>query len=118
MPKCDIKCKAIDYHNDVRRWEVTPEGIVWPCCFFSNAWDMRNVYKKDGSGQLVEKDTKDLKEDTRIMTLMENDPNWNNLEHHSLEEIIAHEIFQTHVYYEGWKSDMPPKVCVNNCSNN
>jgi hypothetical protein len=79
---------------------------------------MRNVYKKDGSGQFVESDTKDLKEDPRIMTLIENNPNWNNLEHHSLEEIIAHDIFQTHIYHKGWESNTPPQVCVNNCSNN
>ena len=46
---------------------------------------------------------------------MNNDPDWNNLEHHSLDEIIEHEIFQTYIYNEGWNSNSPPKVCVNNC---
>ena len=113
--KCNIECQATDLNRDIRRWEVTSDGRVWPCCYFSNAWDMRDVYKVDEPEKLMEIDSRDLKEDTRIMELMNNDPNWNNLEHHSLDEIIEHEIFQTYIYKEGWNSNSPPKVCVNNC---
>ena len=116
MTKCNIKCKAIDHHRDIRRWEVTSDGRVWPCCYFSNAWDKREVYNKEG--RIKEYDSIAFAEDEKLMNLMNNDPNWNNLEHHSLNEIIEHEIFQTYIYNEGWKSDQPPQVCVNNCSNN
>ena len=113
MTKCNIKCKAIDHHRDIRRWEVTPDNKVWPCCFFSNAWAKREVY--NDKGRIKEYDSIAFVEDEKLMNLMNNDPNWNNLEHHSLDEIIEHEIFQTYIYKEGWNSNSPPKVCVNNC---
>lgn len=113
MTKCNIKCKAIDHHRDIRRWEVTPDNKVWPCCFFSNAWAKREVY--NNKGRIKEYDSIAFVEDEKLMNLMNNDPNWNNLEHHSLDEIIEHEIFQTYIYKEGWNSNSPPKVCVNNC---
>ena len=43
MSKCTIKCEVMWPMHDTsgrftRGWEVTPEGRVWPCCFFANAW--------------------------------------------------------------------------------
>lgn len=102
---CNIHCHA---HNTKRRnWEVTPEGRVWPCCYFSNAWDTRTDANTG---------TTDFFNDQRMQKLMKDDFHWNSLEHHALDDIIAHEVFQTHIFYEGWSSDNPPPICVTNCS--
>jgi len=112
MSKCNINCHAVDLEDKIRLWTITPEGRVWPCCFFANAWDKRNNINDIGpnseSGYLLK--------DTKMMNLMNNMPNWNSLEHHSLEDIIAHEVFQGYIYYPGWASDNPPPVCSINCS--
>lgn len=109
MAKCNIQCAALEEARNIRRWEVTPEGRVWPCCYFSTSWDKRNVDDNDFN-------TKALLNDKRIMDVMKNDPNWNNLEYHSMNEIIEHELFQTYIYYKGWESDNPAELCVRNCS--
>ena len=44
------------------------------------------------------------------------DSHWNMLSHHTLEEIIAHEVFQSYIFTPGWNSDNPPTVCSKNCT--
>ena len=60
MSKCNINCHAVDLEDKIRLWTITPEGRVWPCCFFANAWDKRNNINDIGpnseSGYLL-KDT-------------------------------------------------------------
>jgi len=127
--KYNIDCDAFEALNEdsgkpVRKWEVTPEGRVWPCCFFSNAWDRRSMMQSHGMQDPSENDlhtlnneSAELFNDDRMMTIINEDPDWNNLEHHSIEEIIAHEVFHSYIWTDGWNSDNPPILCVSNCNN-
>lgn len=103
--KCKIKCPV--HSKTSREWEITPDGRVWPCCYFANGWDSRH-----DRGSL---DNKLLMSDEKIRDLMENDSDWNSLEHHSLSDIIKHQVYQEHLYLSGWESDNPSPVCVEEC---
>ena len=109
MSKYNISCFSMDLINKCREWEITPEGRVWPCCNFSNAWDKRHMEDKE--------EFLALSEDPIMKKLINEDPNWNHLEHYTLEEIVNHKIYQTYIFKEGWESDNPPLLCKNNCSN-
>ena len=37
--KCKISCPV--HKEDFREFEITPEGRVWPCCYYANAWEKR-----------------------------------------------------------------------------
>ena len=129
--KYNIECQSFEALNEftnlpVRKWEVTPEGRVWPCCFFANAWDRRHMMRVDELGpdedsieedfHNVNSESAELLNDARMMTIINEDPDWNSLEHHSIEEIIAHEVFHSYIWTEGWNSDNPAILCVNNCN--
>lgn len=101
---CKIDCIA---HNRERRsWEITPEGRVWPCCYFGNAWDRRHSSNKE---------TDRLMQDTTFNRLMEEDPDWNHLDYHTLDEILNHEYFWNTTWYPGWESDNPHPICKREC---
>lgn len=103
--KCKISCNV--HSKTSREWEITPDGKVWPCCYFANGWDSR--HDPDSL------DNKLLMSDKKVKQLIENEPDWNNLEKHTLSEIIQHDIFQQHIYFPGWESDEPSPVCVQEC---
>lgn len=107
--KCKINCLAMTKNykgEDVREWEITPEGRVWPCCYFANAWDKRSIPNEE---------TKLLQEDKVIMDTFKEDYDWNNLNTYSLEKIINHTLYWTHIFNEGWNSDQPPSICEKEC---
>ena len=123
MSKCNIRCDALAVEN-TRAWTVTPEGRVWPCCHFSNAWDKRHMMRSDEVGEHpteedfnhVNDESATLLNDERMTTIMNANPNWNMLSHHAFEEIIAHEVCQSYIFYPGWQSDSPPPLCSKNCT--
>lgn len=104
MSKCKINC--FSHMFDHREWEITSDGKVWPCCVYANLWDLRG---DEDAPLSIEKD------DPKLAKLMKDDPDWNNLEKHSLEEIVNHEIYLSHFYFEGWEGDNPSGVCVEEC---
>ena len=101
---CKITCPS--HHRDKREFEVTPEGRVWPCCYYANAWEMR--FKKTGD------DYQTLKDDG-LWKVMQDNPKFNHLDHYSLREIINTPYYQTECYFPGWESDNPPHMCEINC---
>jgi len=101
-----IKCGV--HSEESREWEVTPEGRVWACCNFSNAWDKRH----DTSNP----ETSVLKTDTVVWSIMQQDPSWNSLEHHTLDEIVNHPIYQEYISPSGFQSANPSPICTKNCS--
>jgi len=105
-----ITCNAHQVKDDTREWEITPDGRVWPCCFFANAWDKRRNNNDN--------ETKRLMEDKVIWNLLQTDPEWNSLNTHELDDIVNHKVFWTHIWYTGWESDNPPPICLKECSNN
>lgn len=104
---CKINCMS--HSRDRRMWQVTPEGRVWPCCFWSNAWDKR----EDPESQF---DYELLISDKKLRDIIESDPDWNSLEKHSFDDIISLEYYNKDIYYPGWESDSPHKLCVEECS--
>lgn len=111
MSKYKIDCFAIE--GNQRMWEVTPEGRVWPCCNFSNAYDKRHNKELNGD---VNDESATLFNDPIMGKLMKDDPDFNSLEKHSFEEIIKHDAFEKYIHHEGWESDSPPITCVANCN--
>ena len=101
-------------------WEVTPEGRVWPCCNFSNAYDKRHMTHANDTGNQADGDcindeSATLFDDPIMGKLMKDDPGFNSLEKHTLEKIIKHDAFEKYIHHEGWESDNPPLCCVANC---
>jgi hypothetical protein len=105
MRKCKIDCTV---HNmNSREFEITSDGKVWPCCYYANAWDARSD-PESTSTQLYNADPV-------MVALDKEDPTWNLLSEHGLDEIVDHEIYWTHLWYPGWESDNPPPLCVEEC---
>lgn len=112
------KIDCISHCQSKRSWEITPDGRVWPCCYFGNGWDKRN--RKDDKTKLnpegLDFEYMSLMSDPEFVELMETDPNWNNLEYNNLDDIIAHEYYWTKIWYPGWESDTPHPTCISECS--
>lgn len=103
--KCKIHC---EHHNRERReYNITASGRVWPCCFYSNAWD------KQGSEAMEEK--MGIFQDDILMDMLENDKDFNNLAVHDFKTIIEHPFFTKFTYYPGWDSDEQPIMCQREC---
>jgi len=102
--KCKIVCPV--HTENSREWEVSSEGRVWPCCYFANGWEKKQ-YNNDETDLLFS--------DSEIRKLFNADPEWNSLNTYSLEEIVDHEIFWTHLWKQGWESDNPPPMCEKEC---
>jgi len=103
--KYDIDCP--DHSEDKRGWEITPDGRVWPCCYFANAWSKRHAD--------MSPETELLYQDQEFVGLMDEDPGWNNLKSHSLAEITEHKYYWTKIWYPGWNSDNPNPICAIEC---
>ena len=108
MSKCNIYCSQ--HSKTERDWEITPDGRVWPCCYYDNAWDKRLATEFGQFGETLFVINDDI-----FWGLLQQEPDFNNLEIHSFDEIINHPIFQKHIYFEGWQSDNPPAMCVEEC---
>lgn len=96
---CKIKCIA--FRENMRDWEVTTDGKLWPCCYYSNSWE--------GKHRLILNDKK-------IMQEFEKDPDWNDITKYGLDAVVEHEIFNEYIWFPGWNSDSPPELCVRECS--
>lgn len=109
MSKCSVDCLV--HQKDKREFEITPEGRVWPCCYYANAWEKRSslVSKQDGYSEALT-----LLKDP-IYEVMKKDPNFNHLDHNDLNSIIQHPIFWDTIYYPGWESNDVPHICKINC---
>ena len=107
--KCKITCPS---HSDTEReFEITPEGRVWPCCYYANAWEKRfSLVNKDGGDQEAQTFL-----DDEIYQVMKEDPTFNHLDHYELNDIMQHKIFWERIYTPGWESDNPPHICKLNC---
>ena len=100
--KNNIKCF---YHTKKERnFYITEDLKVLPCCFYAS-----HRLNMDVMGNLKDFDSKFHME-------TENDPDWNDISKHTLEEIENHTIYKHHLFEEGWNSDNPSKVCITNCT--
>ena len=109
--KCKISCPS--HNKKEREWEITPEGRVWPCCYYANVWEKRmTLMNEQISGW---REAVSLFQDKPMLEKMKEDPNWNHLDHNNLDDIIEDPILWEHIYYPGWESDNPPHICEINC---
>jgi len=105
MSKGDFSSKGI-FLEEIH---VTSDGRVWPCVFYTSAWmDPNETIKVDDVDV-------GLHYDEYIMKLFENDPDWNNCNVKSIDDILDHDFFMKHHSEENWKSDSPPPMCVLCC---
>lgn len=103
--KVNIICNL---HSEIEReFNITASGRVWPCCYFSNAWDKR--YDKDSNEPIQ------LKNDDVIQQYLADDPDFNNLDKYDFKTIIKHEMFEKYVFTDGWNSDKQPVICQVEC---
>lgn len=93
MNSNDIQC---EWHSEKKRLFYVDENLdVLPCCFYATkSAQLRDLVFKKHS----------------IET-----PDWNNLAEHTLEEIMNHEIYQTHLWHPGWEGTDPSPVCLRSC---
>ena len=101
--KCKISCPT--HREDFREFEITPEGRVWPCCYYANAWEKR--FSDSDEAKSLQSDG--------IWEVMKKDPNFNHLDHYTLKEIIHNPYYQEQCFIPGWESDNPPHLCEINC---
>lgn len=113
--KCEITCGVIEEHGDlskdgseVKYFEFTTDGRVWPCCFYVALWFQFNVETDPQYKELYLSDPV-LKE------LYENDPDWNNTKVKELDEILSHPVFMEYITESGFESDNQPVVCKHYC---
>lgn len=106
MKKCKIHCDS--HEEDRREWEVTSDMRVWPCCYFANAWQMKNNPELPNAVLFMS--------DEKLQEKMNRDPDWNNLKKKDLDEIIEDEMYQGYIYHEGWNSENPPLICKKECA--
>lgn len=111
MKNKKIICNAVRTTNKgnlVRDWEITADGKVWPCCYFANAWDRRHEPGNTDTSKLVA--------DKRFKTYLIEHQDFNDLTQRSMDDIIEDKIYNTYIWYEGWDSETPPKICEIECS--
>jgi hypothetical protein len=94
-------------NGKIRGWEVTSEGKLWPCCYFANAWDKRFSDNSHEPARLLN--------DEKYIAVVNEDPNWNNLDHYTLDEIVQHDFYNNYIWYPGWESDNPSPICEQEC---
>ena len=103
---------CIQHSEERRSWEITPEGRVWPCCYFGNAWDRKGEVNEHGWCQSAS--SRMLLEDDRFKEIMAEDPDWNNLEKHSLDDITSHKYYWNEIWLDGFKNN-PHPICQREC---
>ena len=102
--KYKISCHAWFPEEDLRMWDSSIDGRLWPCCNIVNAWDQ--PFSKDG---------KVLRNDPDFKKAIEEDPDFNSMSVHNVKNIMEHEYFAKRTFIEGWESDNCPEICVKNC---
>tara|TARA_B100000809_G_scaffold264169_1_gene319279 strand:+ start:1443 stop:1901 length:459 start_codon:yes stop_codon:yes gene_type:complete len=126
MAKCNIDCMTYNKDKDMREWEVTAEGRIWPCCFFANAWEKKMSTELEigmtANGVSFKKDSRKMNEesarlfnDTEFKKHIDKDYNFNKLSHHDLDTIVDHPYFNETVWFQGWESDTPHAICSKQC---
>lgn len=106
------KVHCIQHSEEKRAWEITPEGRVWPCCYFGNAWDQRG--EQTQYGWMRNWSSRALIEDEEFQQMMEEDPHWNDINVHSLDEVTSHKYYWSKIWLDGFKNN-PHPICQREC---
>ena len=105
MSKLEKKCRVqCNFHNEtVRGFYLDSSMQVFPCCHYASIYGERNI-----------SDEVPVRDQSYEQSLVDN-PEWNNLNEHSLKEITKHDQYQKNIYYPGW-IDNPTPVCMHFCN--
>ena len=109
MNKNNIDCIVIrqaENGEPLREWEVTDDGKVWPCCYYSGLFS-QDVVTQD----------KHLEKDPKLKYLLYKHKDFNDLKKNKFKDIINHPIFAEYINESGWDSNVPPGICVWECQN-
>lgn len=87
-----------------REWEINIDGKVWPCCHY-----VVESYQKPDNNTLLK--------DKEYLKAIDQDVNWNDLNFHSLSDIVNHEYYTKACSPCGWSSENAPPLCIKLCSN-
>ena len=85
--------------GDRREWEIDYEGKLWPCCIWTLGWEV----------------SLDRNKDDTLREMLKDNPDFNNLNKYTWEEIIENPIYKSYINFKGWESNNPPLACVKNC---
>lgn len=92
------------FHSKERRSFYIDNNLnVLPCCFYA-------------SGMLEPHIAPSSHDEVFLKECKEN-PGWNDLAKHKLDDIVKNKIYSHHVFEQGWNSDNPSTVCMANCGN-
>jgi len=112
--KYNIKCMSKgDFFTKGQFLEeifVTQDGKAWPCCHYNGAYiDPNKTITVNGIKH-------SLYDDEYMTQLFKDDPDWNNCNVKSIDDILDHDFFTKHISEENWKSDNPPPMCKSFCN--
>jgi hypothetical protein len=105
MSEQDKNCKVDCFcHSETLRGFYLDSSMqVFPCCHYASIYGERNIA-----------DEVPVRDKNYEQSLVDN-PNWNSLNHHTLEDIAKHKQYQENIYYPGWISN-PSDVCLHFCN--
>ena len=105
MSEQDKNCKVDCFcHSEtVRGFYLDSNMQVFACCHYASIYGERNI-----------SDEVPVRDKSFEQSLVDS-PNWNSLEHHTLETIAKHKQYQENIYYPGW-IDKPSDVCLHFCN--
>jgi len=100
-PDCIVLDKVARAGNR-RQWEIDENGKLWACCVWIQGWDY----------------SLNIRQDDKLEELLKDNPDFNDLNKYTWEEITENPIYKSYINFEGWESDNPPLICVKNCGCN
>jgi hypothetical protein len=101
---CDERGQNVEHGIDLRYYEFTTDGKVWPCALWVSLhlrFDIPDQPQYRAA----------LLDDPEFRKLYDNDPDWNNINKHDIDSIINSDFFTKYVNIDGWGSECPPFVC-------
>lgn len=87
-----VNCKW--HTTECREFYVDENMRVLPCCYYASG--LRTL------------------PDPVLQEYEKNNPGWNDLSQHKMDDIVASEIYQNHLWLPGWKNN-PSELCIKNC---
>lgn len=84
-----------EWHDNERREFYVDENMkVLPCCYYAAGFKFTP--------------------DPVFLEYSEKNPGWNDLSLNTMDDIIDSEIYQKHLWWEGWENN-PSELCIRNC---
>lgn len=101
---CEERGKNSDNGIDLKYYEITTDGKIWPCYMWAGLHLKFDVDSQPNYRAA-------LLDDPVFKKLYDADPDWNSASKHDIDDIINSDFFTEYVNIEGWSSEKPPFVC-------